>query len=123
MYEKFFESLREHARKIINFGKKKDNLLVKRQQESYENTSICYICKEKRKNKCLKDNKYCKVRDHCRYIGEYRGAAHSIYNLKYSVPEKILIGFHNGSNYDYHFIIKKLAEEFKKQLTCLGKNP
>ena len=23
--------------------------------------------------------------------------------------------------YDYHFIIKKLAEEFKKQFTCLGR--
>ena len=30
--------------------------------------------------------------------------------------------FHNGSKYDYHFIIKKLAEEFEKQLTCLGEN-
>ena len=30
--------------------------------------------------------------------------------------------FHNGSNYDYHFIIKELAEEFKKQFTCLGEN-
>ena len=30
--------------------------------------------------------------------------------------------FHNGSNYDYHFIIKVLAEEFKKQFTCLGEN-
>ena len=29
---------------------------------------------------------------------------------------------HNGSNYDYHFIIKELAEEFKKQFTCLGEN-
>ena len=28
----------------------------------------------------------------------------------------------NGSNYDYHFIIKELAEEFKKQFTCLGEN-
>ena len=53
---------------------------------------------------------------------EYRGAAHSICNLKYSVLKKIPIVFHNGSNYDYHFIIKELAEEFKKQFTCLGEN-
>ena len=32
------------------------------------------------------------------------------------------IAFNNGSNYDYHFIIKELAEEFKKQFTCLGEN-
>ena len=59
-----------------------------------------------------KIKKYCKVRDHCHYTGEYRGAAHSICNLKYSVPKKIPIVFHNGSNYDYHFIIKELAKEF-----------
>ena len=47
---------------------------------------------------------------------------HSICNLKYSLPKKILIAFHNGSNYDYHFIIKGLAEEFKKQFTCLGEH-
>ena len=54
------------------------------------------------------------------YSGEYRGVPHSICNLKYSVPKNILIDFHDGSNYDYHFIIEKLVEEFKKQRTCLG---
>ena len=44
---------------------------------------------------------------------------HSICNLKYSVPKKILVVFHNGSNCDYHFIIKELGEEFKKQFICL----
>ena len=78
---------------------------------------ICYICKEKFENKCGKDKKYRKVRD-C--AGKYRGAVHSICNLKYSLPKKILIAFHDRSNYDYHFIIKGLAEEFKKQFTCLG---
>ena len=47
---------------------------------------------------------------------------HSICNSKYSLLNKILIDFHNGSNYDYHFILKELAEEFKKQVTCLGEN-
>ena len=30
--------------------------------------------------------------------------------------------FHWASNYDYHFIIKELANEFERQLECLGKN-
>ena len=30
--------------------------------------------------------------------------------------------FHNGSAYDYHFVIKKLAEEFKSEFECLGEN-
>ena len=42
--------------------------------------------------------------------------------LKYNAPKKIPIAIFNGSNYDYHFFIKKLAEEFEKQLTWLGEN-
>ena len=96
--------------------------LTKEQQESYENSKICYICKEKIENKYLKDKKYCKVRDHCHYTGEYRGVPHSICSLKYSATKKVPGDSHNGSNYDYQFIIKQLAEEFKKQLTFLGEN-
>ena len=70
----------------------------------------------------MKDKKYLEVRDYCHYTGEYGGVAYSIYNLKYNLPKKSPIVFHNGSNYDYHFIIKELAEEFKKQFTCLGEN-
>ena len=32
-------------------------LLTKEQQESYENTKVCYICKEKFETKYLKDRK------------------------------------------------------------------
>ena len=70
----------------------------------------------------MEDKKYHKVRDHCHWTEKYRGAAHSIYDLRYSVPKKICIAFHNVSNYDYHFNIKELAEEFKKQFTSLGEN-
>ena len=38
------------------------------------------------------------------------------------MPKEILIVFHNGSNYDYHFIMKELAEEFKGQFPCLEQN-
>ena len=38
--------------------------------------------------------KYRKVRDHCHYTGKYRGAPHSICNLKYSVTKIIPIVFH-----------------------------
>ena len=30
--------------------------------------------------------------------------------------------FHSGSTYDYHFIIKELAEEFEGKFECLGEN-
>ena len=68
-------------------------LILKKIQESYENAKICYVCKKKTENKYLKDKKYRRVRDHCHYAGEYRGAAHSIWDLKYSLLKKILYFF------------------------------
>ena len=70
----------------------------------------------------MKVKKYRNLRDWCYFTGQYRGAAHCICNVKYSVPKKNPIVFHNGSNYDFHFIIKELAEVFKKQITCLREN-
>ena len=110
----FFEYLREDAMNIINLKTKKLKLLKKEQQKFYENAKICYICKEKFERKYVKDKIYCKFRDHFHYVGEIGGAVHSICNLKYSVPKKIPIAFHNGSKFDFHFTIKELREEFKK---------
>ena len=56
------------------------------------------------------NKKYQKVRYHCHYTGNYRGAAHDICDLKYKTPKEIPIVFHNGYTYDYHFIIKELAK-------------
>ena len=39
----------------------------------------------------------------------YRGAGHSKYNLKYRMPNEILEIIHNGSNCEYHVIIKELV--------------
>ena len=51
-----------------------------------------------------------------------RGAVHSICNLRYKTPKGIPVVFHNGSTYDYHFIIKELEEEFEGQFDCLVEN-
>ena len=71
---------------------------------------------------CDDKNKTKKVRDHCHYSGKFRGAAHSECNLRYKVPKEIPVVFHNGSTYDYHFIIKQLVEEFEGEFECLGEN-
>ena len=38
------------------------------------------------------------------------------------MPKQTPIVFRNGPNYDYHFIIKELAEIFMGKFKCLGKN-
>ena len=43
-------------------------------------------------------------------------------NLRYKVPKEIPIVFHNGSTYNYHFIIKELVKEFDGNFECLGEN-
>ena len=43
-------------------------------------------------------------------------------NLNFNVPSKIPVVFHNVSNYDCHFIIKELANEFQTKSECLGEN-
>ena len=50
---------------------------------------------------------YQKLRDHCHYTGKYRGAAHSISNLKVSVPV------------DFHI---KSANAYEGKFECFGEN-
>ena len=108
----FCRDLKEQAMKIINYEKKKIIPLTDKEKETHENKKVCYICEKEfskyKKSKYYKNFK--KFRDHCHYTGQYRGAAHSICNLRYQIPNEFPIVFHNGSGYDYHFIIRQLAK-------------
>ena len=91
----------------------------------YEKQKLRYIRKKEfcyNKNEKNKFKLYQKVRDHCHHTGKFREPAHSICNLRYKVQPEVPVIIHNGSKYDYHFIIKELAEEFKGQFECLGEN-
>ena len=114
--KKFCEDLRKHAMKIINCEKKKMIPLTIKEEIDHNKQKICYICKKEF------DKKNYKVRDHCHYAGKCRGTAHNICNLRYKIPKEIPIVFHNGSTYDYHFIIKELVKEFIGNFECLGEN-
>ena len=95
-------------------------LLTKDQQESNQNAKFCYICKEKFENKHLKD-KYRKFNDHCPYTGEYRNAAHGIYNLKYSVPKKMLQLFTMDLTMIITLSKKSQQKNIKNSLLCQEK--
>ena len=117
--KKFCKDLREHATKIINYEKKKMIPLTTKGEIDYNKQKICYICKKEfNKN----DEKNYNVRDHCHYTGKYRGAAHNMCNLRYKIPKEVPVVFHNGSTYDYHFIIKELVKEFDGNFEYLGEN-
>ena len=111
------------------------------ENKSYEVQDVCHICKKKfcldenendkndenennenenDENENDKNKKYRKVKDHCHYTGKFRGAAHNSCSLRYKILKEIPIIFHNGSTYDYHFIIKQLVEEFKGEFEYIG---
>ena len=74
--------------KMINFTKKKNEVINK--------GGVSII------------QKYRKARDNFHHIGEYRDTAHSICNLKDSMPKKILQFFIMDQTMIFHFIIKEL---------------
>ena len=95
--------------------------LTNKEERKHNKQEVCYI--SKKGFSTYDNNKKChKTRDHCHYTGKYRGAAHDIYNLRYKMPKEIPVVFHKRSTYDYHFIIKELAEEFKGEFECLGES-
>ena len=62
-----------------------------------------------------------KVRDHCHYTGEYRGAAHFGCNLRYKIPNYIPVVFHNQDGYDAHIFIRELAK-YTTDIGVIAKN-
>ena len=82
--------------------------LTDKENKFYEKQKICSICEKDFCTNKNDENEFKinhKFRDHCHYPGKFRAAAHNICNLRYKIPKKISIVFHNGSTYNYHFII------------------
>lgn len=84
--------------------------LSKDEEEDFSNASVCNIC-----NKPFVPGGGEKVRDHCHLTGIKRpGAAHSVCNLNYKIPNFIPVFLHNLKNYDCHLFIKQLASDKEK---------
>ena len=104
MYGKNVDKLAEIKSFIFNkMNVNKPMDITEEQEMEFRKAKRCSICNEK-------------VRDHCHFTGQYRGAAHVKCNLDYSFKFfKIPIFFHNLKNYDGHLIIKR-ANEINKEL-------
>ena len=98
-------SLRGHAKNLINFEKKEMLLLTTEELKSYQETKVFYIFGKRFLKKFTNDKNNRKIIDHCHC------------NLKFNVFNEMPVAFHNGSNYDYHSVIKELAKEshFEKE--------
>ena len=84
--------------------------LTSSEQKSFEEANTCHIC-----NCDLGEDK---VRDHCHFTGQYRGAAHNKCNLMCKKPKILPVIFHNLQGYDAHLFIKQLAK-IDGKLDCI----
>ena len=108
--EKFVEYLEEEVKRLYEtFSQQPMIKFTDVQKREHEAAEECHICLKE-----FNDPKNRRVRDHCHYMGEYRGAAHNNCNLKYKIPDHIPIVFHNLSGYDAHLFIKELGRKFNK---------
>ena len=83
--------------------------LTPQEEKDFQSARYCHICEQK----LFKDKetgKILKVRDHCHFTGEYRGAAHNECNLKCKKPLILPVIIHNLQGYDSHLFIKQLAK-------------
>ena len=113
----FVESLEKDIKEIYNrFKIPKKMVMTKEDKINYEKATICHICEEE-----IDKEGDIKVRDHCHLTGKFRGAAHSMCNLKFRLPKFYPVIFHNLSGYDSHLFIKNLGKSEGK-IDCIPNN-
>lgn len=95
---------------------KKDLIMTKKDLLNFEYQKSCYMC-----NKKFDDQNF-KVRDHSHESGNYLGASCNSCNLKRRRPKNLKIFIHNGSRFDYHFLVKAL-NDFKNQIVNISVLP
>ena len=106
--------LRKNKKEMIPLTKEEEKTHCKQKNVIYAKKDLVLVI--------IKIKKNFKIRDHCHDTGKYRGSAHDTSNLRYKTSKEFPVVFHNGATYDYQFIIKELAEEFERQIECLGEN-
>ena len=108
----FVEKIAEATRVIYNDFYRRPKPLIISQDEKilFEEAKICHICE----TELLKD----KVRDHCHFTGQYRGAAHNKCNINCRKPRVLPVIFHNLQGYDAHLFIKQLGS-LQGELSCI----
>ena len=118
--KKFLRALKVIIMIIAKAKIKDPKVLTSNEEYNFNCSNKCYMCEKEfneDESNCIKN----KVKDFCYCTGNYRGAAHRSCKDKCGKERETPVVFHNGSNYDYHFIIKGLAKEVDG-LECIGEN-
>ncbi|CAC5426082.1 unnamed protein product [Mytilus coruscus] len=119
--KKYVEKIMSIFKKItynIKHNKKDKPILNKYEEDEFQEATECYICGEE-----FEENN--KVREHDHLSGKYRGAACQSCNTKEGKATKLIpVFFHNGLNYDFHFLIEELMkhEDEYNKVKLLSKN-
>ena len=106
--KELFKKLKDHAMEIINYKEKEMMPRTDQETKFYEEQEVSHICKSEfcfHKKGKHQFKLFHKVKDHCRYTRTFRGAVHSICNLKYKVHKEVPVVIHNAGC-DTHFIIE-----------------
>ena len=108
--EKFIEAIviiyNEISKKLFYYSKASKTVkLTPTQQQQFNNATNCYMCN------VSFNEQVTKIREHNHFNGKYRGAACQSCNTKEGKASKeIPVFFHNGSKYDFHFIVTELMK-------------
>ena len=110
--EIFVSKLSKITHKLYNdfYRRPRPLKLTKQEQALFDQAKTCHIC-----SKELLDDK---VRDHCHFSGQYRGAAHNSCNLQCRKPMILPVVFHNLQGYDAHLFIRQLSS-IPGELNCI----
>ena len=106
------------SKKITYYSKANKTVkLNPKQKLDFETATRCYFCNKEFATEL-------KIREHNHFNGKYRGASCQSCNTKEGKSSKIIpLFFHNGSGFDFHFIVEHLAafEDKYNKMTVLAK--
>lgn len=101
----------EHISKKLDYYKKSEAQLTYKQDKEFQEATHCYMCRKE----FTGTGKRSKIREHNHLNGKYRGAACQSCNTKEGRDTKTIPVFiHNGSGYDFHFLIQEIIKYANK---------
>lgn len=98
---------------------KKTMIFTKTEAKVFSSSKNCYLC-----GRAFNSNEVMlqKNRDHDHFSGKFLGAACTECNLKRRKFKKLPLFLHNGSKYDFHFIIRALNDQQVGKIKILPYN-